>query len=68
MQQQWDYCTLSLREDLIKYYTVHGTTEHPVEDSGVALARLGEEGWELVAINAAFLAYFKRPKAPDAQA
>lgn len=50
----WEY----LVEKPVNAWAVH-TTEHRAK-----LRQLGEEGWELVAVDALGNLYFKRPKHP----
>jgi hypothetical protein len=63
--QPWEYCSIHPEgtSSVLTYYTPHGEQTEPVEDLGGTIARLGDAGWEMAAINPRHTVYFKRPKA-----
>ncbi len=76
--QQWEYCTLSLQGDaqfndwMLNYYGGSGKIVRTIGKAGdVAMAGLGNTGWELVGVTSvatstggATTLYFKRPVEP----
>ena len=53
--QRWEYCRLFSWEGLVKFYTLEGVREERFDASqadgeGLALARLGDAGWEVVSV------------------
>ncbi len=71
--QRWEYCRLSIAGNPgIDYYTTDGIRRTTLqaglsglaepERLAIAIAQLGEEGWEMVAIESGRQVHFKRPR------
>ncbi len=72
--QRWEYCRLSVGSyPGIDYYTTDGIRRVTLqaglsglaepERLAVAIAQLGEEGWEMIGIDGGRQIHFKRPRA-----
>ena len=66
--QTWEYCWLHWSSKEVTYLTVQGERkEFPAfKDSAVAVATLGQAGWELVSVYHDML-YFRRDLTPAAE-
>ncbi len=70
---RWEYCEVQWQPQgvLVSFFTAPGATEHrfPTNQWPTTLARLGNDGWELVNAIASptgvheYWYYFKRPSA-----
>jgi hypothetical protein len=59
--ERWEFCNLA-GTTLIYYPSDGKKRETKVHDHRAAVAQLGDEGWELVAVAPGMGLYFKRPK------
>ena len=57
---KWEYCLEYKKE--VTYYTMNGERVQGFKSDSAAACELGENGWELVAVQPLGTMYFKRPK------
>jgi hypothetical protein len=59
--QKWEYKTVNRRE-MVDYAAVNNGGKSAKEQFADSLAKLGDEGWEMVTVDSGSAFYFKRPK------
>jgi hypothetical protein len=57
---RWEYCFVKRGDKEVHYCTLEGDRREKARDSWQAIAQLGQQGWELAAVDLGNFLFFKR--------